>query len=149
MKAFFLMLMAAFLGVAFVSATVAAGIRFSNLTYRGLWNTGPYRLTKHPAYVAKNIVWWLMFMPFVISSGMQAVRYSVLLLLVNGLYYLRARTEERHLSHYPEYVAYALEMNRKSIFRGVAKLLPFLAYRPPKEEDLVFRVSSPDLARGV
>ena len=139
----------AFLGVVYVSATVAAGIRFSNLTYRGLWNTGPYRLTKHPAYVAKNIMWWLMFMPFVISSGTQAVRYSVLLLILNGVYYLRARTEERHLSHYPEYVAYALEMNRKSIFRGVARLLPFLAYRPPKEEDLVFRVSSPDLARGV
>jgi len=30
-------------------ATVSAGIRFSNVTYRGLWNTGPYRLTKHPA----------------------------------------------------------------------------------------------------
>ena len=86
-------------------ATVSGGIRFSNLTYRGLWNTGPYRWTKHPAYV--------------------------LLLGLNIIYYLRARTEERHLSRYPEYVAYALEMNERSIFRWCAKLLPFLKYKAP------------------
>ena len=45
-------------------ATVAAGTRFSNLTYRGLWNTGLYRYTKHPAYVFKNISWWLIALPF-------------------------------------------------------------------------------------
>ncbi|MEP6870011.1 MAG: protein-S-isoprenylcysteine methyltransferase, partial [Novosphingobium sp.] len=31
-------------------ATVAFGIRFSNLTYRGVLTNGPYRFTRHPAY---------------------------------------------------------------------------------------------------
>ena len=123
-------------------STVSAGIRFSNLTYRGLWNTGPYRWTKHPAYVFKNLSWWLMSTPFLINSGSDAVRCTFLLVLVNLVYFWRARTEERHLSHYPEYVAYALRMNERSIFRWVAKLLPFLAYRPPREGDLLFKTIS-------
>ena len=112
-------------------ATVAGGIRFSNLTYRGLWNTGPYRWTKHPAYVFKNLSWWLVSVPFLGNSWEAAVKRSLLLLGLNVIYYLRARTEERHLSRYPEYVAYALEMNERSIFRWCAKALPFLKYRPP------------------
>ena len=119
-------------------ATVAAGIRFSNLTYRGLWNTGPYKYTKHPAYVFKNISWWLISMPFMAQTPAMAVKLCFLLFGVNIIYYLRAKTEERHLSHYPEYVAYALEMNDKSIFRWVAKLLPFLKYKPLSEKEKLF-----------
>ena len=121
-------------------STVAAGIRFSNLTYRGLWNTGPYRWTKHPAYVFKCISWWFAYVPFVVNSGAAAVRCTLLLLAVNVLYYLRARTEERHLSHYPEYVEYATEMNRRSIFRWCGRVLPFLRYRPPSGDAPLFRV---------
>ena len=112
-------------------ATVAAGIRFSNLTYRGLWNTGPYRWTKHPAYVFKNLSWWLISVPFLGNGWETAVKGSVLLFGLNVIYFLRARTEERHLSRYPEYVAYALEMNERSIFRWCARFVPFLRYRPP------------------
>ncbi|MBO6281682.1 MAG: hypothetical protein J6N49_04020 [Alphaproteobacteria bacterium] len=119
-------------------ATVAAGIRFSNLTYRGLWNTGPYKYTKHPAYVFKNISWWLISMPFMAQTPAMAVKLSFLLFGVNIIYYLRAKTEERHLSHYPEYVEYALAMNDKSIFRWVAKILPFLKYKPLNDKDRLF-----------
>ena len=112
----------------YASATISAGIRFSNLTYRGLWNTGPYRWTKHPAYVFKNISWWLIYVPFLANSGILAIKCSLLLVGVNFVYYLRARTEERHLSHYPEYVAYAMWMNRHGIFRWCAMLMPFLRY---------------------
>ena len=119
-------------------ATVAGGIRFSNLTYRGLWNTGPYRWTKHPAYVFKNLSWWLISMPFMQTGWQNALRASLLLLGVNIIYYLRAKTEERHLSHYPEYEAYALEMNDKSIFRWCTKLLPFLKYKPLKKDKRLF-----------
>jgi len=126
----------------YAMATVAGGIRFSNLTYRGLWNTGPYRWTKHPAYVFKNISWWLIAMPFAVNSGAAAVKCTLLLLGVNAIYFLRARTEERHLSHYPEYVAYALAMNERSIFRWCAKLLPFLRYRAPGEETLWITAAS-------
>ena len=127
----------------YAMATVAAGIRFSNLTYRGLWATGPYRWTKHPAYVCKNISWWLISVPFlaVACDGSSAIKSCLLLLGVNIVYYIRARTEERHLSHYPEYVAYALEMNEKSIFRWCARILPFLRYRPPSDAQRLFIVT--------
>ena len=124
----------------YASATIAAGIRFSNLTYRGLWNTGPYRWTKHPAYVFKGLSWWLIALPFMLNSGMNAVKCTLLLIGVDAIYYLRAKTEERHLSHYPEYVAYALSMNEKSIFRWCARILPFLKYRPPGEGERIFEV---------
>ena len=122
-------------------ATIAAGIRFSNLTYRGLWNTGPYRWTKHPAYVFKGLSWWLISVPFIVNDGADAIRCTLLLLGVNLIYFARAKTEERHLSNYPEYVEYALEMNERSIFRWCAKLIPALKYVPPKECERMFEVS--------
>lgn len=114
-------------------ATVALGLRFSNLTYRGLVTGGPYRYTKHPAYVFKNISWWLVSMPFMVwgANWQLALRGCILLFGVNILYYIRAKTEENHLSHYPEYVEYALKMNEKSIFAPLAKVLPFLRYKAP------------------
>ena len=116
-------------------STIALGLRFSNLTYRGLVTSGPYRFTKHPAYVFKNISWWLISMPFMAWSKdwELALKGSILLLGVNAIYYLRAKTEENHLSHYPEYVEYALAMNSKSIFAPIAKILPFLKYRAPSK----------------
>ena len=83
------------------------------------------------AYVFKNLSWWLVSVPFLLNTWPVAVKGSLLLLGLNIIYYLRARTEERHLSRYPEYVAYALEMNERSIFRWCAKLLPFLKYKAP------------------
>lgn len=80
-------------------ATVAFGIRFSNLTYRGVITNGPYRLTRHPAYVSKNLFWWLSVLPFLTTSGsiVDIVRNTVFLGCVSGIYYWRARTEEAHL----------------------------------------------------
>ncbi len=110
-------------------ATVAFGMRFSNLTYRGLISDGPYALTKHPAYVFKNLSWWLISVPFITNSDwITALRNCCMLLGVNIIYYVRARTEENHLSNYPEYVAYAEMMNEKSIFAWVGKILPFMKY---------------------
>ena len=45
-------------------ATIAFGIRFSNLTYRGVLTNGPYRFTRHPAYLSKNLFWWCGTLPF-------------------------------------------------------------------------------------
>lgn len=80
-------------------ATVVFGIRFSNLTYRGVLTHGPYRFTRHPAYLSKNLFWWASVLPFLVSNGslVDAVRNCVCLALVNGIYYWRARTEEAHL----------------------------------------------------
>jgi protein-S-isoprenylcysteine O-methyltransferase Ste14 len=91
-------------------ATVAFGIRFSNLTYRGVLTNGPYRFTKHPAYLSKNLYWWLASLPILTTTGLwsDAARNTVTLGLISGVYYWRARTEERHmLREDPAYRAYA------------------------------------------
>ncbi|MDJ0977089.1 MAG: isoprenylcysteine carboxylmethyltransferase family protein [Erythrobacter sp.] len=80
-------------------ATFIFGIRFSNLTYRGVITNGPYRFTRHPAYLSKNLYWWCFSMPFLAIGGSPAdvARNCFFLLCVNAIYYWRARTEEAHL----------------------------------------------------
>ena len=94
-------------------ATVAFGIRFSNLTHRGILTHGPYSWSRHPAYLAKNLFWWVSTIP-VLSTGslVDAVRATVILAAVSGVYYWRARTEERHLSTDPVYRDYSAWMAR-------------------------------------
>lgn len=89
-------------------ATMAFGIRFSNLTHRGVITHGPYAFTRHPAYVAKNISWWFISLPFLVTAGgwTEAARNVALLCLVSGVYYWRAKTEEKHLLADPAYQAY-------------------------------------------
>jgi protein-S-isoprenylcysteine O-methyltransferase Ste14 len=88
-------------------ATVAFGYRFSNLTHRGIITNGPYRYFKHPAYLSKNLFWWLAHVPVLSLTGTtDALRNCILLLSVNVIYYLRAKTEERHLKQDDAYVAY-------------------------------------------
>ena len=108
-------------------ATIAFGIRFSNLTHRGVITHGPYAWTKHPAYVSKNVFWWCAVMPFLATTGnaVDMIRNTVTLALVSGVYYWRARTEERHLSADPAYRDYAEWMDRNGpIPRLVNRLKP-------------------------
>ncbi|MDT0634351.1 hypothetical protein [Spectribacter hydrogenoxidans] len=108
-------------------ATVAFGLRFSNLTHRGIITSGPFRVTKHPAYIAKNLSYWLIAVPFVAAGGWDdAVRNSLLLFLVNAIYYVRARTEERHLALDPVYVEYALWIERHGWLRKAGEWCPAL-----------------------
>jgi protein-S-isoprenylcysteine O-methyltransferase Ste14 len=90
-------------------STVIFGLRFSNLTHRGILTNGPYRWFKHPAYLSKNVFWWLAHLPFLVTAGgpAEALRNSALLLLVNAVYWWRAKTEGRHLDADPDYRAYA------------------------------------------
>lgn len=88
------------------AATVSFGFRFSNLSWRGLINTGLYRYLKHPAYVSKNIYWWLHTVPFFGVVGLDVWRNVLALTVVSLTYYLRAKTEERHLMQFAEYRAY-------------------------------------------
>lgn len=93
-------------------ATFAFGLRFSNLTYRGVLTNGPYRFTRHPAYVSKNLFWWCATLPFLVSTGnpVEAIRNTFFLLVVNAIYFWRAKTEEAHLLRedpkYREYHAF-------------------------------------------
>jgi protein-S-isoprenylcysteine O-methyltransferase Ste14 len=95
-------------------ATVAFGMRFSNLTHRGILTHGPYAWSKHPAYLSKNLFWWCAVLPFFVTNGnlVDAVRNTALLAVVSGIYYWRARTEEKHLSEDPAYREYAEWMHR-------------------------------------
>ncbi|BAK68009.1 hypothetical membrane protein [Sphingobium sp. SYK-6] len=115
-------------------ATVAFGLRFSNLTHRGILTHGPYRLSRHPAYLSKNAFWWCSAMPFLVTTGSleTAVRNTLLLALTSGVYYWRARTEEAHLGTDPAYRAYSDWMARHG---PVPRLLALLGgQRAPKRE---------------
>jgi protein-S-isoprenylcysteine O-methyltransferase Ste14 len=114
-----------FLTAVYAWATVAFGIRFSNLTHRGILTHGPYAWTKHPAYVSKNLFWWLATLPFFATTGnlTDVIRNSFVMGLVAGVYYWRARTEERHLSADPAYREYAEWMERNAPLPRLFRLL--------------------------
>jgi protein-S-isoprenylcysteine O-methyltransferase Ste14 len=97
-------------------ATMAFGLRFSNLTHRGILTHGPYRWTKHPAYLSKNTYWWLMYLPFLVTNGsvVDAVRNTVVIVIVSAIYYWRAKTEEKHLMTDPTYREYTAWMDRNA-----------------------------------
>lgn len=121
-----------FLTVVYAWATVAFGLRFSNLTYRGVLTNGPYAFTRHPAYLSKNAYWWLATLPFLVTSGsaVDAIRNTVILALVSAVYYWRARTEERHLlaedAKYREYHAWMAQHGpiTRSLRRLTAAITP-------------------------
>ncbi|EIF34991.1 isoprenylcysteine carboxyl methyltransferase (ICMT) family protein [Burkholderia sp. Ch1-1] len=102
-------------------ATISFGLRFSNLTNRGIITSGPYRFTKHPAYIAKNLSYWMVSVPFVEPLGWKvAVTHCAALLAVNMLYFVRARTEERHLMNDPDYREYAEWIARNGLFAKIS-----------------------------
>ncbi|MBI3928153.1 MAG: DUF1295 domain-containing protein [Armatimonadetes bacterium] len=85
----------------YVSAQVSFGLRFSNLTHRGIISRGPYAWVRHPAYVGKNLAWWSeSILSF--TSGWQ----FLFLAGWNIVYTARALTEERHLGHFADYRSY-------------------------------------------
>lgn len=97
-------------------ATVAFGLRFSNLTNRGILTHGPYAWSRHPAYLSKNLFWWLSTLPMLSTGSLvDATRATVLLGVVSAVYYWRAKTEERHLSADPDYRAYDAWMTRNAL----------------------------------
>ncbi|QKM56010.1 methyltransferase family protein [Burkholderia glumae] len=107
----------------YAMSTIAFGLRFSNLTNRGIITSGPYRFTKHPAYLTKNLSYWMISVPFVAALGWQvAVAHCAALLAVNGIYLLRAKTEERHLMRDPEYRAYAAWIAQHGLFARLRRL---------------------------
>ena len=107
-----------FLTGVYAWATAAFGIRFSNLTFRGVLTNGPYRFTRHPAYLSKNLFWWCSAMPFLVTSGSlgDAVRNTLFLGIVSGIYFWRAKTEEAHLlAEDPRYREYHAWMQERGV----------------------------------
>lgn len=96
----------------YVWASIALLFKASNLTNRGIVTRGPYRFMRHPAYIGKNIGWWLETLPYLNHPG------NILSMLgFNLLYYLRAVTEERHLMRDRDYRAY----QKKTSFWGIKR----------------------------
>ncbi|MBI5815748.1 MAG: hypothetical protein HZB29_09085 [Nitrospinae bacterium] len=94
----------------YVWATMAFGLRFSNLTNRGIITRGPYAFIRHPAYIAKNIAWWSENVRNFASPWQ-----FVFLAVWNIIYFLRAVTEERHLKSDPDYAAYCGHVKHRFI----------------------------------
>jgi protein-S-isoprenylcysteine O-methyltransferase Ste14 len=101
-------------------ASVALGFKASNLTHRGIIDRGPYAYIRHPAYVCKNMAWWIGSAPLVmvafeqsLFSGISAVASVIGWSLI---YVLRALTEEDHLRRVDgEYAAYAQRVRYRFI----------------------------------
>ncbi len=103
-------------------ATMAFGLRFSNLTNRGIITNGPYRWVKHPAYLCKNLSYWLISVPFLTSDWSVAVKSCLLLAGLNVVYWLRAVTEERHLAADPAYREYQAFIARDGLWARLRRL---------------------------
>lgn len=100
-------------------ATFEFGMTFSNLSYRRLIDKGVYRYTKHPAYISKNLYWWLYTLPFmgVTFISIEWWKNILGLTFVSLIYYGRAKSEERHLMKFAEYRDYSYKIEERGIFR--------------------------------
>jgi len=95
----------------YTSASIALNFKASNLTHRGVIASGPYRFIRHPAYMCKNMAWWIGAIPSVILASHTSLWSLVLVISSVGgwtlIYTLRALTEEDHLrgvnSEYDDY----------------------------------------------
>ncbi len=117
---FAVMMIASYL--VYLSVTVCFGLRFSNLTHRGIIRSGAFAWVRHPAYAAKNFGWWCVGFPMVIyqinSIGWRAALLMFLGLCLNSwIYYWRAITEERHLCFDPRYQDYCRQVPYRFIPR--------------------------------
>jgi len=93
----------------YVAATFALGAKCSNLTNRGIVSRGPYSIIRHPAYISKNLAWWLTIIPVLsITAVLSMATWSL-------IYHLRTITEERHLIKDPDYVKYCKKVKYKYI----------------------------------
>ena len=107
-------------------SSMALGTKASNLTNRGTVSRFPYNIVRHPAYISKNIFWFLTLIPilinnfnapnftwrhYIFSTGLIILSYMLWL----SVYYFRAITEERHLMQDPEYQEYAKKVKYRFI----------------------------------
>ncbi|MBI2669287.1 DUF1295 domain-containing protein [Candidatus Woesearchaeota archaeon] len=95
--------------VIYISASAALGFKASNLTNRGIVRRFPYSIIRHPAYISKNLIWWITLLPVI------NVKLALGLLFWTIIYFFRAATEERHLKADPEYREYCQKVKYKFI----------------------------------
>lgn len=104
----------------YMSATLWFGVRFSNLTNRGIIRKGPFAFIRHPAYASKNFAWWCVMFPAILYNATHtgfelAIMQTLGLCLMTFVYFQRALTEERHLSLDPVYLDYCKQVKYRFI----------------------------------
>ncbi len=90
---------------------LSLGFKCSNLTNRGIVVKGPYKWIRHPHYMVKLLIWWITFMPVILTSHI----YILGMLFWTIIYYLRAITEEEHLKNDNTYKDYIEKVNYRFI----------------------------------
>ena len=111
--------------VIYAISTAHFGLRFSNLTYRGVACHGTFAWSKHPQYISKNLSWWLIDIPFIGADFATGLGNSLALLGVNFIYYLRAKYEERCLSRAPSYRRYKDHIDQNGLLARIVRLAGF------------------------
>lgn len=95
--------------IIYVWATVALGLKSSNLTNRGIVTKFPYSIIRHPAYISKNLLWWITLLPVMNTP------FALGMAFWSIIYFFRAYTEERHLMQDSDYVKYCEKVKYKFI----------------------------------
>ncbi len=90
-------------------SSVALGAKCSNLTNRGIVTRGPYAVVRHPAYVTKNLAWWITILPII------SVPVALSMAFWSFIYFIRSITEERHLIRDPDYQLYCKKVRYRFI----------------------------------
>ena len=101
-------------------ASISLWLKASNLTNRWIISTWPYKYVRHPAYITKNITWWIWWLPLLISNFWRwnyKMFFIILISLIiwTFIYYLRAITEENHLNKDKDYIKYKNKVKYKFI----------------------------------
>lgn len=101
-------------------ASISLWLKASNLTNRWIVTKWPYKYVRHPAYIAKNISWFIWALPLIFINIKNLDLFNLLIVLLSiwtwcFIYYMRAITEEKHLEMDNDYVEYKKKVKYKFI----------------------------------
>ena len=101
-------------------ASVSLWLKASNLTNRWIITKWPYKYVRHPAYIAKNISWFIWAFPLIFINIKNLDLFNLLIVLLSistwwFIYYMRAITEEKHLEMDKDYIEYKKKVKYKFI----------------------------------
>lgn len=104
----------------YVSASIALFTKASNLTNRGTVSIFPYNLIRHPAYISKILLWCVGSFVVIKDFLVVGAFFKIILYIIGAIfwicvYYMRAITEERHLSLDPDYREYMKKVKYRFI----------------------------------
>ncbi len=101
-------------------ASVSLWLKASNLTNRWIITKWPYKYVRHPAYISKNISWFIWTLPLIFLNikNLDILNLLIILLSISAwafIYYMRAITEEKHLEMDKDYIEYKKKVKYKFI----------------------------------